>query len=898
MRHWNEGIADVVPEIEDATTNVCPDLKFTIELVNSEFGPVPACRRLATEILPRAAAPMPDGGYDPSTPYPTSMTGALRSYTAGSLSTLGAAASTPLPLVSSSSTAKELDVKGQHPYFGRTIPSNKADAYAAIDYLVNVKDVAHLGVLYVRDNFGLSFAQALQDAAAESQVPVKITAASYPYEIEDDPSLLWDALDRLKSSDLTYFFLVTFDNLHQIVVKEAYKRGVAGPGKYWMYGKALNNYYVTNFKYPAKSDDDNDEANDAIPGTHGAALIHVTDPSDRVGERGHDAFMRSWRYDVQTTEGINYLGSLLPYYAKNGTNEEFWNNFKFSDMPMLYGFNQYDAVVAMALAACKGHAKAKEAGDDDAASFTAEDFFRSFASTELNGAYGHVSFDKTTGSRDYSSISYTVRNVLANDPDQDGIVTFRTVSTEVRENGKWKPVEGAPPFVYSDGTTSPPPVLPPLDEDLNLVSTGARAFGLALSGTALLLSIIFGLWTWKHRNTPVVRASQGLFLYLLCAGTFVVGCAIVPMSLQEPIDQTSLDVACMSVPWLLAIGFTTVFSSLFSKLMRVNKMFEESQSFRRVVVRYVDVMKPFAALLFINVAVLSAWTAVSPLRYVRVDSTSTDMYGRPLESRGTCFPDDPSFADVTFLVLWAMPNVFALLFANFQAYKARRVSVTYSESRYIGLSMVSLLQVVCIGVPSAVAARESPTALFIINSFVIAATCGSVLLPTFLPKMAYLRHWQKQPEKQRRRSTFSNYLNAVAREVRQVSTLTPHDDKDDDDDWADNVGDDRGSVSRNRAVSFSTLGTRHESSAAARRRSSGDERSSGESNEDGSDSGFYITIRRMSRTISSKLFLSSSESVGAGSRRSSSFRRESSLRSSRGWSGSREEREPEGLHMA
>jgi hypothetical protein len=69
-------------------------------------------------------------------------------------------------------------------------------------------------------------------------------------------------------------------------------------------------------------------------------------------------------------------------------------------------------------------------------------------------------------------------------------------------------------------------------------------------------SNVWLLWTWWHRKDQFVLASQPFFLNQICLGTLVTAVTIIPMSLQQPISQRGLDIACMAIPWLLSIGFT------------------------------------------------------------------------------------------------------------------------------------------------------------------------------------------------------------------------------------------------------------------------------------------------------------------------------------------------------
>lgn len=100
------------------------------------------------------------------------------------------------------------------------------------------------------------------------------------------------------------------------------------------------------------------------------------------------------------------------------------------------------------------------------------------------------------------------------------------------------------------------------------------------------------------------------------------------MSLDDEIvSDAGLDIACQSIPYLFCIGFTLVFAALFSKMWRVNKLFNNPKM-RRVKVSVMDVCKPLFALLFLNILVLALWTGLSPLTWGREDVSLVESVGQ------------------------------------------------------------------------------------------------------------------------------------------------------------------------------------------------------------------------------------------------------------------------------
>jgi len=168
---------------------------------------------------------------------------------------------------------------------------------------------------------------------------------------------------------------------------------------------------------------------------------------------------------------------------------------------------------------------------------------------------------------------------------------------------------------------------------------------------------------------------------------------------------------------------------------------------RRVVVEAKDVMKPFLFLFTANLAVLISWTAVAPLTSKYIETGAADKFGRSTSAYHSCFPEDATSHDLAFLLLILVINLVALLYANVEAYRGRSIRTQYSESKFIGLTMLILLQAFIIGIPLFFVAYDNPTARFVVSSSLAFILCIAVLLPMFLPKIRYLRDHHEQQER-------------------------------------------------------------------------------------------------------------------------------------------------------
>jgi len=361
-------------------------------------------------------------------------------------------------------------------------------------------------------------------------------------------------------------------------------------------------------------------------------------------------------------------------------------------------------------------------------------------STSFDGASNHVSFLPGTGNRDFSDDLLFLANLRRNAGlNSDGMVSFTlhpTAAYVKAENAslsglRWRPIQ---PFVFSDGTIVPPLDLPRPNENFVLISEGALIGGLIMASLALILGLVCGIWTVIYRKEKIVQASQPEFMIMICIGCLIMASSVIPLSLQESTVTSTqvLNMACMTTPWLLCTGFVTSFSVLFAKTLRLNKLVLAG-SFRKVVVRVQDVLMPFILLLLTNIVILTVWTIVAPLRWMKFDFLSTDEFGRSIESKSMCsVPQGDDLAVILCVLALAVINLLSVGLAAHQSYLCRNVKLQFNESGQMFLVLMSILQTAIIALPVFFTVLQAPSARFVVYSMLVSVLCCSILLPLFV----------------------------------------------------------------------------------------------------------------------------------------------------------------------
>mmetsp|Transcript_15928 Transcript_15928/g.30312 ORF Transcript_15928/g.30312 Transcript_15928/m.30312 type:complete len:1173 (-) Transcript_15928:79-3597(-) len=269
-------------------------------------------------------------------------------------------------------------------------------------------------------------------------------------------------------------------------------------------------------------------------------------------------------------------------------------------------------------------------------------------------------------------------------------------------------------------------------EDLNQLGS-IRYVGWGLAGIAVIMALSSSAWVFYYRQSQIVRTLQPAFLVTISAGVLVMALALIPLGIDdELVSENWCDISCMSIPWLLSLGFTAAMSALFSKLWRINRLFKAA--FRRVNLKIQNVMAPFLVMFSLNCASLLVWTLVSPLRWQRID-----INGEPWNSYGTCRSNNETVGMIM-LVIVTTVNAVCLFFACYTAYVARDISDEFAESKSVGLALFCWVQVILVAGPMLfLIDSDNVAARFFLQAGVIFAVSVSMLCFIFGPVF-----WQRK----------------------------------------------------------------------------------------------------------------------------------------------------------
>mmetsp|Transcript_46671 Transcript_46671/g.54530 ORF Transcript_46671/g.54530 Transcript_46671/m.54530 type:complete len:352 (+) Transcript_46671:2-1057(+) len=244
---------------------------------------------------------------------------------------------------------------------------------------------------------------------------------------------------------------------------------------------------------------------------------------------------------------------------------------------------------------------------------------------------------------------------------------------------------------------------------------------------------------------------------MICVGAFLMAATIIPLSVDDSVATVeTCTVACIATPWFLWIGFIITFSALYSKIYRISKLLNDSNKFRRVKITVWDVMPTFCILITLTLMFLLVWSVVDPMYWIRKETIgSTDG----LSTFGSCGlgHTDVSKAMLGCLIVLAFACV---ILACVAAWYGSNISVEYSESRYVTMIVIAMLQAFPIGIPLIILSYQNPVARYFVEIAIIFVLTMTVLLLIFIPKILFLRK-EKKGRKGDRCTTLESSLRVM-----------------------------------------------------------------------------------------------------------------------------------------
>ncbi|KFQ98862.1 Gamma-aminobutyric acid type B receptor subunit 1, partial [Nipponia nippon] len=395
----------------------------------------------------------------------------------------------------------------------------------------------------------------------------------------------------------------------------------------------------------------------------------------------------------------------------------------------------YDAIWALALALNKTSAELVKKG------LRLEDFnynnknitdeiYRALNSSAFEGVSGHVVFD-ASGSR----MAWTLIEQL-----QGGVYKKIGYYDSTKDNLSWynndKWIGGAPPADYTKVITT-----------FRFLSQKLFISVSVLASLGILLAIICLAFNIYNGHVRYIQNSQPYLNNMTAVGCTLALAAVFPLGLDGyHIGPGLFPFVCQARLWLLGLGFSLAYGSMFTKIWWVHTVFtkKEEKKEKRKTLEPWKLYATVGLLVGLDVVTLIIWQIVDPLhRTIEVGQ----CWGGVLAMWGSLF-DHPW--------LFPPPGIFygfkglLLLLGIFLAYETKSVSTEkINDHRAVGMAIYNVAVLCLITAPVTMILSSQQDAAFAFASLAVVFSSYITLVVLFVPKMRRLitrGEWQSEQQ--------------------------------------------------------------------------------------------------------------------------------------------------------
>ena len=290
-----------------------------------------------------------------------------------------------------------------------------------------------------------------------------------------------------------------------------------------------------------------------------------------------------------------------------------------------------------------------------------------------------------------------------------------------------------------------------IPHDLHNIPDHVIYFAIVVYTLSMMVCVTICVWVIYYRQRRLVRNSSPPFLIQILVGAMVCMSTIIPLMQQDnhlseraihDYDETeghiskneALDVSCQLQPFIFSLGFGIMYSALLLKSWRLAKLFN-NRKLRRLFISDARLLAYQAVVVTVVVSLNLIWVLADPLTWDRFPLAYDAHSGLVIESRGLC--ESPNAA--TSMIPLVSMIFLSLIYGVYLIYISRDVPTQFSESKWIGMSIVMMIEAMILGVPVLVLSHEESTSGFVVKFLMITLISMGTVVLIFIPKllMAY-----------------------------------------------------------------------------------------------------------------------------------------------------------------
>jgi len=403
----------------------------------------------------------------------------------------------------------------------------------------------------------------------------------------------------------------------------------------------------------------------------------------------------------------------------------------------------YDAVWAMALALnetarlLEGRGMSLDDYNYDNKAF-ADIMQEQMENVKFLGISGSVAFSEETGDR----MAWTKIEQLINHKYE--VVGYYDQRTD---NLTWNiDASGAELVVWAGG--KPPQDRTIILPDLQTVSAGLYLPLLGVSFIGILAAIILIGVNNKFNYRRIIMYSHPSCNNLILAGIILCLLATIPLGIDiQWVSDGLFPAVCAAPKWLLNLGFSLGYGSMFTKIWRVHRIATHTKTkgedkIKTQVVPW-KLWSIVATLVGVDAIYLTIWQIVDPLhkQIHKFDTYDSPNHEEDVKYEPQVWVCRSDYHNIWLGIVYAYKGL-QLILGLFLAYETRSVKVKQiNDSRLVGMSIYNVAVLCLITAPVTLVIADKPNATFAFVALANVFCCYLSLALVFVPKVLFiLRH--------------------------------------------------------------------------------------------------------------------------------------------------------------
>ncbi|KAI4884235.1 hypothetical protein NFI96_011599 [Prochilodus magdalenae] len=414
----------------------------------------------------------------------------------------------------------------------------------------------------------------------------------------------------------------------------------------------------------------------------------------------------------------------------------------------------YDAVWALALALNKTVAPLRAKGrrledfNYNNKDITAE-IYRALNTSSFEGVSGHVVFD-AQGSR----MAWTlIEQLQGGSYKKIGYYDSTKGNLSWYGNDKW--IDNVPP---ADQTV--------VIEEFRFLSQKLFVSVSVFAGLGILLGIVCLTFNIYNSNVRYIQNSQPYLNNITAVGCVLALAAVFPLGIDgHHVPRSQFPVVCQFRLWLLGLGFSLAYGSMFTKIWWVHTVFTKKEE-KKEKRKHLEPWKLYATvgvLLAIDVLSLMIWQIVDPL-HITVEKFTKEAPKADLDVLIQPMLEHCSSEKMnTWLGVVYGYKGLLLLLGIFLAYETKSISTEkINDHRAVGMAIYNVAVLCMITAPVTMILSSQQDASFAFASLAIVFSVYITLVVLFVPKkeerVTELRHQlaERQALRSRRNTSSQN----------------------------------------------------------------------------------------------------------------------------------------------